>query len=113
MPDRDGIMQKNIAETSNSDEILALLEHVIESNGDFPAAKKEQLRWVVLRELYRMVLPLSDKIEHLERWSILLWAGKNKAAAGVVVAVFFIILTLWHDVSWRPVIYKLLGIPLS
>lgn len=95
----------------NEDATLALLQRIIESNGDTPRAEKDQALFIVLKEIYQTVKPLSKRVADLEGKSIIMWVEKHPKQAVFLLGVFLFVVNAWFVSDFRKPLLALLGLP--
>lgn len=95
----------------NEDATLALLQRIIESNGDTPRPEKDQALFIVLKEIYQTVKLQSKRVEALEGKSIVMWIEKHPKQAVFLLGVLLFVVNAWFVSDFRKPLLALLGLP--
>ena len=95
----------------NEDATLALLQRIIESNGDTPKPEKDQALFIVLKEIYQTVKPLGKRVDALEGKSIIMWIEKHPKQAAFLFGVSVFLVNAWFVSDFRKPLLALLGLP--
>ncbi len=95
----------------DTESLLTELQEILESNGKIPQDVRQRVQLKLIGEIYRVVKPLPKQVEELRRKNLIILFQSNAWLLPLVITVYFVVLEFWHSAAWRPVLYKLLGIP--
>ena len=87
---------------------------LLDTNGNLDSELRGRYMLIALREIGRDLKDLKllkDKVEELERVSIIRFMQKNPKTAALLVVAIFVVLNAWFVSDFRQIILQVLGLP--
>jgi hypothetical protein len=90
------------------------LAEEMSGNGEMDTATREKYTILMLKQIGRdisKIAALSDRVEKLERYSIILFCQRNPRTASIIGIVILVLINLWFFSGFRKAIFSFFGVP--